>query len=107
MSAGEGIVSSALQGFDARLYKGWIPERFIDVSDRCFCFVHIDVDLYKPTLDSLQFFYPRMVRGGVIVCDDYGFVTCPGARQAFDEFLIGKMERVVEAPTGQAFIVKG
>jgi hypothetical protein len=87
-------------------HKGWIPDRFEDVADRRFAFVHIDVDLGQPTLDSLKFFYPRMNRGGIIVCDDYGFLTCPGATKAFDEFQLGKPEKIIAPPCGGGFIVK-
>ena len=38
---------------DFTLMKGWIPTRFQEVADRHFAFVHIDVDLYEPTRDSL------------------------------------------------------
>lgn len=89
-----------------RLYKGWIPKRFDEVSEKKFCFVHIDVDLYQPTLDSISFFYPRLVKGGIILCDDYGFNTCPGAKKAFDEYVKDKPEKIVHVPTGQGFIVK-
>ena len=47
-----------------------------------------------------------MVKDGIIVCDDYGFSTCPGAKQAFDEFMKGKPEPIVHVPTGQCFIIK-
>lgn len=87
-------------------HKGWIPERFADVAQRKFCFVHVDVDLFQPTRDSLEFFYPRMVRGGIILCDDYGFTSCPGAQTAFDTYLADKPEKVVNLPTGQGFIVR-
>jgi hypothetical protein len=88
-------------------HKGWIPNRFREVAARCFSFVHIDVDLYQPTRDSLEFFYPRLVPGGVLLCDDYGYHTCPGARRAFDEFAATTPEQsVVHLPTGQGFIVK-
>lgn len=87
-------------------HKGWIPERFKDVESRNFCFVHIDVQLYEPTRASLQFFYPRMSPGGVIVCDDYGFTTCPGATRAIDEFLGDKPEQMISLSCGSAFFVK-
>lgn len=69
-----------------RLYPGWIPDRFPEVDGEVFCFVHIDVDLYQPTLDALNFFYPRLSVGGVIVCDDFGSSRCPGATRACDDF---------------------
>ena len=87
-------------------YRGWIPDRFAEVADRRFAFVHIDVDLYQPTLDSLRFFYERTSSRGMILCDDYGFTTCPGARQAMHEFLADKPEEIVHLPTGQGLIIR-
>ena len=89
-----------------RIYKGWIPERFPEVQNTTFSLVHIDVDLYEPTLESLKFFYERMTPCGVILCDDYGSLSCPGAKRAFDEFFSDKPEALIELPTAQALIVK-
>lgn len=88
-------------------YQGWIPERFPEVSDRRFSFVHIDVDLAEPTRDSIEFFYPLMNPGGIIVCDDYGFTTCPGATRAIDDFLAGRDEKMIRLSGGGGFMVKG
>jgi hypothetical protein len=95
-----------LRDFDfVDYYPGWIPERFGEVEERQFCFVHLDVDLYQPTYDSLKFFYPRMPSGAVLICDDY-FTSCPGAVLAMDTYFADRPEEVVALPTGQAFIVK-
>lgn len=101
-------VSNNLRRFPfVRYYQGWIPVRFGEVADRRFSFVHIDVDLYQPTRDSLAFFYQRVVPGGIILCDDYGSIHCPGATKAFDEFLADKPEKhVIQLTTGQGFIIK-
>lgn len=88
-------------------YKGWIPERFGEVADQQFRLVHIDVDLHDPTLDSLAFFYPRMSIGGVIVFDDYGSTTCPGAYKAVNDYMSDKKEHVLLLPTSQGIIIKG
>ena len=87
-------------------YKGWIPDRYPEVADRRFALVHIDVDLFEPTRDSLEFFYERTVPGGVIVSDDYGVTSCVGARKAIDTFFSGKNETVISLTTGQCIIVK-
>jgi len=91
---------------NGRFMKGWIPERFSEVAGRQFAFVHIDVQQEQPTRDSLSFFYPRMNPGGIMVFDDYGFTTCPGARHAIDEFMQDKDEPIVDLPTGSAFIIR-
>jgi O-methyltransferase len=72
------------------LHKGWIPEVFAQVEGleaRRFALVHLDVDLYAPTLASLRFFAPRMSKGGLIVVDDYASNYFPGATSAVDEFI--------------------
>jgi hypothetical protein len=88
------------------IHKGWIPERFTEVADRRFSFVHIDVDLHQPTSDSINFFYPRMVPGGLMVLDDYGFTSCPGAKKAADDFLRDKTESVVMLSCGSGLLIK-
>ena len=100
------MVQKALSGFsNFEFHPGWIPDRFADVADRKFSFVHIDVDLAEPTLASLAFFYPRMQAGGIIVCDDYGQGTSPGATEAVDRFLATKPERMLMLPDGGGFMI--
>lgn len=55
---------------------------------------------------GLEFFYNRVVSGGIILCDDYGFAICPGAKRAFDEYMQDKCENIIHFPTGQGFIMK-
>jgi len=89
------------------VYKGWIPDRFNEVSDKEFAFVHIDVDLHQPTLASLEYFYQRLVSGSVLLCDDYGSHRCNGARKAFEELVISRqIGSVIHLPTQQGFITK-
>lgn len=92
---------------NCEFHVGWIPERFEDVAERRFAFVHIDVDLHRPTLDSLEFFWPRLAPGGLLVCDDYGFASCPGATRAFDDFFAARDEAVLPIPSGQCLVWKG
>jgi len=47
---------------------------------------HVDVDLYLSTRDALTALWPRITSGGALVCDDYGYGSCPGAKRAVDEF---------------------
>jgi hypothetical protein len=61
------------------------------------------VDLYKTTLDALEFFYPRMNPGGVIMSHDY--IRC-GVKKAFDEFFKDKPEPIIQLIDSQSLIVK-
>lgn len=101
------VVQENLKEFGFIEYKkGWIPERFSEVSDLKFALVHIDVDLYQPIKDSLEFFYPRLISGGIIVLDDYGYIAFPGAKQATDEFMKSRDDFFLHLPSGSAFIIK-
>ena len=89
------------------IYRGWIPERFAEVADRRFSFVHLDVDLYEPTRDGLAFFWPRVAPGGAVFVDDCGYKDFPGAKRAVDEFLRREPPSFfMQLPTGGAFLLK-
>jgi hypothetical protein len=108
LSVPEDVVRANLAGFanELNIYKGWIPDRFSEVADRSFALLHVDVDLYEPTRDALEFFWPRLSPGGMVVCDDYGSRKCPGAKRAFDEYFADGRGRLMELPTVQAIVVK-
>lgn len=74
------------------LYPGIFPSTIEAVKDKKFCFVHCDADIYKSTFDCLDFFYTRMVKGGVMLFHDYNFRQCPGVKKAISEFLVGRPE---------------
>jgi hypothetical protein len=67
------------------LKKGYFPESAADTSGN-FCFVNLDMDLYKPTLDGVRFFYPKMSPGGVIVVHDFYNPGYPNIKKAVFEF---------------------
>jgi hypothetical protein len=68
-------------GIDCR--RGWIPESLRGIPDRRYRLLHLDLDLYAPTAGALEYFWPRLLPGGYVACDDYGW---PGGRRAIDEF---------------------
>ncbi len=65
--------------------KGYFPESLNGLEDT-FCFVSLDPDLYKPILDGLEYFYPRLEKGGYIFIHDYNNDLYPGSKQAVREF---------------------
>jgi predicted O-methyltransferase YrrM len=106
LKASEAVARNNLKDFsNVVFHKGWIPETFSTVGDKVFRLVHIDVDLYQPTKDSLEFFYPRMTDRGAIVLDDYGSTLCPGAYRATSEFIAEREESVIHLPTMQGVIL--
>lgn len=71
--------------------KGWFPQSAAGLEDEKFCFVNLDADLYEPILAGLEFFYPKMTKGGVILIHDYFYdsdVGYPGVKKAVSEFCL-------------------
>ncbi len=101
------LVKMTLSGFEnIYLYKGYFPETATTISDKRFCFVNNDTDIYSSTQSFLEFFYPRMVRGGIILTHDYNDTRTPGVRKAFDEFFASRPEPIVEIWDTQAYVIK-
>lgn len=91
---------------DITFHVGWIPEIFSKMPEDTYKFVHIDLDLYQPIFGSLRYFYPRLVQGGMIICDDYGSLAWPGAKRAVEEYCSAGDISFVALSTGQALIWK-
>ncbi len=72
---------------NVELYKGFAPEVFSKLNpDRKYAIVLIDVDLYESVKVGLDFFYPRLVDGGIIISDDWGWESVRGGQEAVEEF---------------------
>jgi hypothetical protein len=71
-------------------------------------FIHLDTDLYSPTLWVLDNLSSKLVKGGVIVIDDYGHKTTPGVLDAVKEFLArsGQNFFFLHLITGQGVLVR-
>lgn len=77
--------------------KGRVPETFAGLEDERFSFVLLDMDLYRPTLSALEFFYPRLSPGAYLMVHDYHNPESDWAcRRAVDEFMADKTESAIE-----------
>lgn len=98
-------VSERLAGYsNVKFYEGLFPETSKPVEYNRFSLVHLDVDLYQSTMDCLNFFYPRMNRGGIIISHDYRMAQ--GVKRAFDEFMADKNEIIIEPAGTQCLVAK-
>ena len=97
-------VQQYLAGLPCRYYEGFFPATAAPLENGRFSFVHLDVDLYESTLAGLNFFYPRMSPGGIIVSHDYQ--SAAGVDKAFKEFFADKPETVVSLSGFQCLVTK-
>jgi len=89
--------------------KGFFPQSLEALHDDLrFAVVHIDCDLYAPMKAGLEYFYPRLSKGGALILHDYSSMHWDGARTAIDEFCKARGEYIVLMPdkSGSAILRK-
>jgi O-methyltransferase len=100
-------VKKLMEGFpDANIHKGWIAAIFSELPETKWSFVHVDVDLYEPTKSCLEYFIPRMSKGGIIVNDDFESPLFPGGGSGWHEVLESQGLSYSVLDTGQAVFIK-
>lgn len=69
-------------------------------------FAHVDLNAAGATERALEYAYPRLVPGAMVVLDDYGWPGYEDQRAAIDAFFAGKDEDVLALPTGQGLVIR-
>lgn len=93
----------------AVICKGYFPVSIPrEAEEEKYAFVSLDPDLYEPTKQGLRFFYPRLMRGGVILVHDYNSLQFQGVRRAVDEYLLEYQLSAIPLPDlhGSCVIMK-
>jgi hypothetical protein len=98
-------VQKYLSGYsNLHFYQGIFPASAANVPEQKYSLAHFDVDLYEGTKGCLEYFYPRMIPGGIMISHDYGILA--GVEQAFREFFADKPEQIIDLPSTQCMVVK-
>ena len=91
---------------NVQIIKGRVPDTLVLCNTNKICFLSIDMNMVMPEIEAAQFFWDKLVSGGIIVLDDYGFFAHKEQRAAFDQFATEKGVCIISLPTGQALIFK-
>ena len=97
-------VLDAIAIFDADRFVPWkpriklidghiedtVPQFVLDNQGVRFSLIHLDCDLHAPTKVVLDELWDRVVRGGIVIFDEYGIPDWPGETAAVDEWLAKK-----------------
>jgi O-methyltransferase len=106
----EGVVGALIKTMGLKnvvIRKGVFPDNFRQEMDKeRFCFAHIDVDVYLSAKEVMDFVWPRMPVGAIVVFDDYGSETCDGIRQVIDEYRGSSDKVIVHNLNGHAVVTK-
>ncbi len=99
-------VKKTFAPFNVELIKGPIPDTLAQVPTQKVCYLSIDMNSVKPEVAALEFFWDKMVHGGYIILDDYGYPGCIEQKLAHDAFAASKGVKVLSLPTCQGLIIK-
>ncbi|WP_191162200.1 TylF/MycF/NovP-related O-methyltransferase [Mucilaginibacter glaciei] len=79
--------------------KGFFPDSLAQIKEvEGLALVHIDCDLGAPFKAALDYFYPRLQKGGFLIMHDYTSLFWPGAKKAIDEYFKDKPEFLIPIP---------
>jgi hypothetical protein len=87
--------------------KGYIPEIFSqNPGPSELSWLHIDLNSSMPTQKTLEQFVPKLLSGGVVIFDDYGWGGFDETKKVADEYFSKKDGILMPLPTGQAIFFK-
>jgi hypothetical protein len=91
---------------NVKIIRGPVPETLSQVEASKVCYLSIDMNCVIPEIAAAEYFWDKLVCGGIIVLDDYGWKGHHLQKNAFDEFALKRGVMVLSLPTGQGLIIK-
>lgn len=89
-----------------KIIRGFVPDTFkIGIPERI-AFLHIDLNSPAAEIAALEHLFDRVVSGGYIVFDDYGWKPFKKQRDAENRFMADRGHFILELPTGQGLVIK-
>lgn len=92
--------------FKTKIIKGKVPDTLPACASEKICYLSIDMNVVAPEIAAANYFWDKLVSGGVMILDDYGFPAHIAQKKAFDDFAKQKNVSLLYIPTGQAIIFK-
>lgn len=102
----ESVKSTFKDFHNVELIKGAIPETLKDVHSGKIAFLSIDMNCVAPEIAAMEFFWEKVVTGGIILLDDHGFPGHDNQRNAHNDFAKRHNTIILPLPTGQGMIIK-
>lgn len=100
-------VKQTFQDYNVKIIKGPVPDTLISVDSDKICYLSIDMNCVEPEVAALEFFWDKMVSGGIIIFDDYGYANASNDQKyAHDKFAKSKGVEILSLPTCQGLLIK-
>ncbi|MGR3323454.1 MAG: TylF/MycF/NovP-related O-methyltransferase [Pseudooceanicola sp.] len=85
---------------------GIVPDTFAETCPDRIAFLHLDMNSAASEIAALEGLFHRVVPGGFIILDDYGWTGYHAQKQAEDKWFGERGHQVLELPTGQGMVIK-
>jgi O-methyltransferase len=92
---------------NAVVVRGRVPDSLAAMADsKAVAYASIDMNVAAAEMAAADFLWPRLVRGGLLLLDDYGWAAHVNQKKAWDAFAAKQGVMVLALPTGQGLIMK-
>lgn len=99
-------VKKTFEGFNVQIIQGKVPDTLPEIKAEKVSYLSIDMNITKPEIDAINYFWDKLVFGGIVILDDYGFFLHQEQKHFFDKFAKEKGTSILSLPTGQGMILK-
>ena len=99
-------VVKTFSSFNTKIIKGIVPNTLEECKADKICYLSIDMNCVEPEIAAANYFWDKLVIGGVVILDDYGFPLHIEQKKAFDIFAKEHYQSILYLPTGQGVIIK-
>ncbi len=99
-------VVETFRPFNVKIIRGIVPDTLEQCDAEKIAYLSIDMNSAVPEIAAADFFWDKLVKGAVMILDDYGFPMHIFQKKAFDEFALKKGVQILSLPTGQGIVFK-
>lgn len=88
------------------LIKGTVLDSLQNINIDKVAYLCLDMNITKPEIAALEFFWDKLVMGALVIFDDYGWNHYREQYDAVNKFARARGVMVVTLPTGQGLLIK-
>jgi len=91
---------------NAHLVRGIVPDTLSSQPIERICYLMLDMNIVLPEQTALKYFWDKLVPGGIVLFDDYGWLGYIAQKRSHDAFAESKGVQILNLPTGQGMLIK-
>jgi hypothetical protein len=100
------VVKSFREYSNVVIIKGAVPSTLSKVDIKKVAYLSIDMNCILPEIETIKYFWPKLVSGGIVILDDYAQPGHEKQKKAMDNFATSTGVKILSLPTGQGMIIK-